>query len=579
VDLSFEQRLLRFLDREESAEARQLHELRALPVDERVVEGECIAEAVCEQKLPDGWQFRVGENLSKFRSGDPVTVGDGHDFEAAMPLVYGAFDAGKQTLRLELDRFARGGLFRLEPGRSYCIDRRGLGLFGRLHDSVRAAFAEPRLCALLDGAAPRELDAGRHARAAAALAARGLNAAQIDAGARLIATQALQLVQGPPGTGKTRLLAEVLALLARAGARLVVSAFTNRAVDNVLLALRGLAPDVAAYKLGFHGDAADELLAAGVQIASPRRPNLPSRAVVVAGTCFQLIKLPASERFHLAVFDEAGQMPIPHAIAGMLLSPRLALLGDHLQLPPVITERHADLAVVRSIFEHLEEQYGSRMLDVTYRMNDQVCALVSNAFYGGRLHADASAARRRLPFQPGGKLDEVLDPERSVVWARVDHLQPGPRSLEEANLVADLVEDCVRRHRVPPAEIAVIAPFRAQVRAIRSALQKRDLDAEATIVDTVERIQGQEREVVLVSLAAGDPDALRHRAEFFFSRNRLNVALSRARVKAVLIASRHAFTALPADAECLRAAAVFRRVAASMPHVDLTAVYASTHAG
>jgi len=93
------------------------------------------------------------------------------------------------------------------------------------------------------------------------------------------------------------------------------------------------------------------------------------------------------------------------------------------------------------------------------------------------------------------------------------------------------------------------------------------------VVDTVERIQGQEREAVIVSLAAGDPDSLRDRSKFFFSANRLNVALSRARTKAVLVASDGAFRALPMDPESLAVASLFKDLRAALPEVDLTAVY------
>ena len=179
-----------------------------------------------------------------------------------------------------------------------------------------------------------------------------------------------------------------------------------------------------------------------------------------------------------------------------------------------------------------------------------------------------------MPFKPGGHHDEILDPERSVVLARVDHLQPGMRSVEEANVAADLVDEIVHRHGVSPADVAVLAPFRAQVRMLSSALQKKGLPVgDPLVVDTVERMQGQEREVVLVSLAVGDPDSLQRRASFFFSTNRLNVALSRARTKAILVASGGAFRALPMDVDSLRAASVFKTLERRLPQVDLTKLY------
>lgn len=567
-------RLLRFLEREDVDERRSSDELRALPVGDRVVDGECIDDAVLVRAARDGIVLRVGENHSKFREGDAIALGDGLDFDAAIPLVYGRFDPVSGELRLERDRYARGDDPVLEPGRRYVVDRRSLGLRGRLRDCVKAGFAEPAIAAVLAGRGAVGRDDARFERARDALVIAGLDPAQVEAGASAMATHGLALVQGPPGTGKTRMLAEALCLLARAGCRIVLSAFTHRAVDNVLFAARRLDRALTLVKVGNAGTGADDLRAADVRLVPANRLELAANAgAIVAGTPFALERLPARVNFHFAVFDEAGQLPIPHAIAGMLLARRWIFVGDHHQLPPVVTADHADPAATRSVFEHLHAHYGAMLLDRSYRMNDGVCDVVGRTFYGGRLRSAPLAASRRMPFVPGGTFDAVLDPEQAVVLARVDHLQPGHRSGEEAELAGDLVSECVRRHGVPPHEIAVIAPFRAQVRLLRSALERRGIPIDRLVVDTVERIQGQEREVVVVSLAAGDPAALDRRGSFFFSPNRLNVALSRARTKAVIVASQGVFLALPMDPEGLRAASIYKTLARSLPQIDFSAVY------
>lgn len=575
MDLSLEERLLRFLTREEEDEARSSRDLRALPVEERVLEGECIQNAVFEEQARDSLVFSVTENLSKFRTGDALLVGDGADFEGARQLAYSRYDDESKRLVLERDRFARAPESQLESGVAYCVDRRPLGLRGRLQDVVRAGFAEPAIAAALSGAELPERDDERYRRAAEALARRGMNDSQVEAGADAIAAGRLCLIQGPPGTGKTRLLAEIVTALCTAGCRIALTAFTHRAVDNVLLMLRKLAPELPLFKLGVPSERDAPVRKAGVRFLDPRQAHkLPPTGMLAAGTCFQLAKLPPKAAFHFTVFDEAAQLPIPHAMAGMLLSRRWILLGDHRQLPPVVKGDHADTEVTSSIFEHLHALYGSHLLDVTYRMNDQVCTVIGDAFYGGRLKSAPVAAKRRMPFCPGGDHDEILDPERSAILARVDHLQPGMRSVEEANLVADLVAELLSRHKLTATDLAIVAPFRAQVRMIRSSLQRKRIpDADAITVDTVERIQGQEREVVLVSLAVGDPDTLHARAAFFFSTNRLNVALSRARTKFVLVASRGAFQALPWDPASLKAASTFKRLFAMLPQVDVTRVY------
>lgn len=575
VQLSLEQRLLRFLAREERDEQRAHRELRAQPVDLRVLDGECIQDARFRGEDDGAFVFEVADNTSKFRSGDSLVAGDGVDLEHGMPLAYGTYDAKNGLLHCEVDPYARDAELELEPGRHYVLDRRPFDLRGRLRDAVRAAFQVPQIASVLRGEHTLGRDEGRLLRARELLAATGLNAAQVEAGAAAIATESLALVQGPPGTGKTRLLAAVTGALCTRTCRVALCAFTHRAVGNALLAIRREAKHIPVFKLASSSsDDHDELRAAGVQIVDARRVKLPEKGVVVAGTCFQLAKLPDKERFHYTVFDEAGQLPIPHALTGMLRAHRWLFFGDHQQLPPVVSTASADRGASVSIFEHLHERYGSHLLDTTYRMNDGVCRVVSDSFYGGRLHAAPAAAARRMPFVPGGRLDEVLDPALPVVWLRVDHRQPGARSQEEANAVADVVEDLVRRHGVAAADIAVIAPFRAQVRLLRSAIQHKALPGfDELIVDTVERVQGQEREVVVVSLTAGDAAEAKGRGAFHLSLNRLNVALSRARTKAILVASAFAFRALPHDADGLRMASRCKELRDRMVSVDLSRLY------
>ncbi len=575
VQLSLEQRLLRFLAREERDEQRAHRELRAQPVDLRVLDGECIKDALFRGEDDGAFVFEVADNTSKFRSGDPLVAGDGVDLEHGMPLAYGTYDAKTGLLHCDADPYLRDVEVELEPGRRYVLDRRPLGLQGRLRDAVRAAFTVPGVAAVLRGEHTLSRDEGRLLRARELLAATGLNPAQVEAGAAAIATESLALVQGPPGTGKTRLLAAVTGALCSRTCRVALCAFTHRAVGNALLAIRREARHIPVFKLASSStDDHDELRAAGVQIVDARRVKLTEKGVVVAGTCFQLAKLPDKERFHYTVFDEAGQLPIPHALTGMLRAHRWLFFGDHQQLPPVVSTAGADRGASVSIFEHRHERYGSHLLDTTYRMNDGVCRVVSDSFYGGRLHPAPAAAARRMPFVPGGRLDDVLDPELPVVWLRVDHRQPGARSQEEANAVADVVEDLVRRHGVKAADVAVIAPFRAQVRLLRSAIQHKLLPGfDELVVDTVERVQGQEREVVVVSLTAGDAAESKGRGAFHLTLNRLNVALSRARTKAILVASSFAFRALPHDADGLRMASRCKELRDRMACVDLSRVY------
>jgi len=292
-----------------------------------------------------------------------------------------------------LDPFRRDVEPQFEVGATYVLDRRPLGLTGRLRDAVRATFASKMLTDVLAGRHQVKRDDARHGRAVAFLQETELNKAQVAAGAAAIATESLALVQEPPGTGKTRLLATVVSALTARSCRIAFCAFTHRAVDNALMAIRAEAPDLPIYKLSSSSsENRARMRAANIQLIDARRGRFPDQGCVVAGTCFQLAKLHERERFHYAVFDEAGQLPIPHALPGMLRANRWLFFGDHQQLLPVVTTAEADRGAAVSIFEHLHEHYGSTLLDTTYRMNDGVCRLISQTFYNDQLHPAEVAA-------------------------------------------------------------------------------------------------------------------------------------------------------------------------------------------
>lgn len=569
-----QRRLLRFLERESATEMRTHDELRALPIDERVVSGECIDSATVIEVSKEAVVLRVNDNPSRFREGDSVCLGDGTRFDEALSLVYRSFDPERAELVLARDAYAKFDDEDLRVGQTCVVDRRPFTAGSLLAPVVAQAFEDPLLREILTGARAHARDDDRYARALVQMRELGLDESQAVGAAEAIAARDLALIQGPPGTGKTRMLATMLCALAQKGCRVVVSAFTHRAIDNVLLAVRQRDRSASVVKLASSRDSSGgELRAMGVRVVNSRQLDLSSPGEIVGGTAFAMRRLGNRPAFHFAVFDEAGQMPIPHALAGMLLARHFVFVGDHRQLPPVVTSPDRDEIAAASIFEHLERSYGANMLETSYRMNAGICSVIGDTFYGGRLRPAAAAASRRMPFVPGGAHDDVLDPGKPVVIARVDHLQPGSRSVEEARLVADLIDECIRRHGVPAAEIAVLAPFRAHVRALRTAIEKKGIDVTNLVIDTVDRVQGQEREIVFLSLACGDASTLDQRSAFFFSPNRLNVALSRARTKAVLVCSSSVATALPMDPAALRAAAIYKTLWRRLPRVDLTAVY------
>jgi DNA replication ATP-dependent helicase Dna2 len=245
------------------------------------------------------------------------------------------------------------------------------------------------------------------------------------------------------------------------------------------------------------------------------------------------------QSFDVAVVDEASQLTEPGTLAAINRADRFVLVGDHQQLPPVV---RAETDLRESLFERLVDRYpdASVMLDRQYRMSQRIQAFSSREFYDNQLRpASGGVAAQRLAdlagVDPGRLPPELSDP--------VSFVDPGGRregnaNPAEADRVAAVV-DAFLDAGVDPADVGVIAPFRAQVAEI-------DRRVDVT-VDTVDRFQGSATEVIVVSfVATGGMDG-----PIFEDYRRVNVALTRARRALVLVGDAEALGSEPFYARML----------------------------
>jgi DNA replication ATP-dependent helicase Dna2 len=297
---------------------------------------------------------------------------------------------------------------------------------------------------------------------------------------------------------------------------------------------------------------------------SPYRAS--SRGVILGATIFSLYTSRLQDmRFDTVIFDEAGQVTLPLALGGMLQAEKIILIGDHQQMAPVIVAEHKQEWVKKSIFESVFPHAPGTMLETTYRMNSAINAFPSRAFYAEKLRSFAGIQDQCLTFnREPQRFRELLDPYRPEVFVVMHHTGRRMRSPEEARLAADLiVEAC--QCGVPVEEMAVVAPYRAQGRLIRQYLQeaaeRENLPGlTQVVVDTVERIQGQERDLVILSLVTSDVAYATERADFYFQPNRLNVAITRARKKRIILGNPVLFEARPKDPVLLAWVNIFREL-------------------
>ena len=232
------------------------------------------------------------------------------------------------------------------------------------------------------------------------------------------------------------------------------------------------------------------------------------------------------------IIDEAGQMAIPLALMGMIRAKKVILAGDHKQLPPIISSEEMAEEMKNSIFQALITDDNCTMLDTSFRMYEPICNFVSELFYEGKVK----------PMRKGcGNLivcdDPLFDFHTPIIIHHVD--DDGEQiSDKEASFIADTIAGFLNKG-LPADEIAVLSPFRAQAANVRRHIRKNpDISEEQrkhVVADTIDKMQGQEREVIIFSLVAGDIDYMTDMAEFLYNPNKLNVAFSRAKSKLIIV--------------------------------------------
>lgn len=415
----------------------------------------------------------------------------------------------------------------------------------------------------------------------------GLNDEQNLAVERAMQMQDYLLIHGPPGTGKTSVIAGIVKRLCQQGQRILLAAFTNQAVDNMLKRLD---------REGFHDYVRlghDRSVDGAIQGRLLKRliGEQPVREVlrgvpVVASTTatWSSEKYTPSAfngdahadsflHFDVAIIDEAGQLTVPAILGALRFAKRFILVGDEKQLPPLVLSKTATESGLNdslfALLKHRDYDYMKHHpeaisacvpLKVQYRMNKWISHFASKVFYDGQLTAHSSVANRVLAVatvsqgfpQEAPSITRALDPAHSLVFLDVRGEEERSKvSNQEARTVRELVAGLLARG-IAEADIGIIAPYRAQVATLRRHLFSDDigwralqLDTPLT-VDTVDRFQGGERPVIIISFATTvTPEAESQLREHLTNQNRLNVALTRAQRKLILVGNASALEALP----------------------------------
>jgi uncharacterized protein len=507
--------------------------------------------------VPDGEALPVGRGslLQRFAFAPQPTkrkIGD----KCSAPGLHGSFE----IVELDLD----AGEIVLKRGPKYAHEPLPLAIYGgspipdkTLREALRCiarGLPEGRFAAvraLLDRRPP-ELRGGDF------FAPDGIATAEIAGLADRLVSSAL-VVQGPPGSGKTYTAARVAAELLARGRRIGVTARSHRAIHHLLAQIEEAVAARGESFAGYVRDRDDERYESPRGFIESGSESLADwNGQLVAGTAWAFTpEAMRSEELDALLIDEAGQFALADAVAVGVSARNRILVGDPQQLPHVARATHAEGAGVSALAHLLGEdrtippQRGV-FLAHTYRLEPAICGFVSTLMYDGRLHP-----------APGREHARVVGPDAH--WSgsglrtlTVEHDDCGRASREEATAIADVVESLLRaqieraglRRPLVARDIMVVAPYNRQVDTIRAALDARGLTG--VEAGTVDLFQGREAEVAFFSLTSSSADDLPRGVGFTFSRNRLNVAISRAKTLAALVYNPRLLAVQSEDVEDIR---------------------------
>lgn len=395
-----------------------------------------------------------------------------------------------------------------------------------------------------------------------------LNEDQIRAINRVLASDDYSLIQGMPGTGKTTVIAELIKILVARGKSVLLTSYTHSAVDNILLKVKQY--DIPILRLGqasrVHKDIHQYVPELREFDDYESFTKMYIDPPVVACTCLGVTDYAFNfrDQFDYCIIDEASQVSMPISLGPLRFCDKFVLVGDHLQLPPLV--QHPDPTVKRglsrSLFQILAEMHPQAVTELTYqyRMCRDIMKLSNVLVYGNRLKCGSTIvanqklavphpenlARHTKPDVKESWLHDVLDPDQRVLFLNTDAVPAAERRIGEktenpveADLTRHMVEALVACG-VSESQIGVMTFNKAQLHLLdRSLAGRRDVE-----VLTADRYQGRDKDCIIISLVRSNEG--KNAGELVREWRRVNVAITRSRTKLIVLGSVLTLSSAPA---------------------------------
>jgi len=388
------------------------------------------------------------------------------------------------------------------------------------------------------------------------------------------------VIQGPPGTGKTYTASRAIADLLAVGKRVGISSNSHKAIVNLMTACGEAGEEqggaVTGLKVG--GKDAEELCARFPDVkyvAGGSAAREQYQGGMVGGTAWLFTRPEWQGELDYLFIDEAGQVPLANAVAMARSARNLVLLGDQMQLEQPVQGTHPGDAGMSVLQYALKDEAASRpdspayysvippqkglFLGTSRRMHPNVCSFISESIYDGRLEAHADCERQRVQVRAGG----LVSRGNGLQFSAVEHDGNVQRSDEEVRRVVEIYQELLGQPYTDKAgdkkplglsDFLFIAPYNAQVRALAEALP------EGARVGSVDKFQGQEAPVCVLSLCSSAGEYGARGLAFILDKNRVNVAISRAQCLAVVVADPRIADTLPASTQEMRLLNLFCKV-------------------
>lgn len=381
-----------------------------------------------------------------------------------------------------------------------------------------------------------------------------LNTGQNRAVADCLKRPSVYCLQGPPGTGKTAVLSTIAQVYASMRKEVLVISNTHQAVNNALNKIAEQTGNFDVVKIGekIKGEGLNKkIIKAGTYnnyLAYRKNSKKRMAPADVVGMTLHAAIIHLGLRNSgfkpkIVLVDEAGQMPLAYAsLIGAFGCGSIIFIGDDKQMPPIFHPQLAENPLSVSIFEYLCNRYPTlrHTLDVTYRMNDEITDFISRNFYesdenGIKLISADSAKDRRLDVegisQEPIQTIEVVPEESELLEMECDV------NVAEAEQAIELARKAIQGG-IRLKDVAIVTPYRRQVKCVRTLWKTKYPKEKMPLINTVECLQGQDVEIIILSFVLNARyGSMEAQLPFVLEKHRLNVMISRAKSKVLLLMS------------------------------------------